>query len=100
MKSLKVKKKQKKYYLSIRVRQISGLGNYQESGYEVIYATNKKFKKAEKIRFSKKATVSGEKWKVAKGKQYWVKVRAYMKTRAGKIIYSKYSKVIKIKVSK
>ncbi len=100
IKSLKVKKVKKKYYLNIQVKQISGLDNYQESGYEVRYATNKKFKKAERIRFSKKATVTGEKWKVTKGKQYWVKVRAYMKTRAGKMIYSKYSKVMKIKVNK
>lgn len=100
IKSLKVKKTKKKYDLNIQIKKISGLGNYQESGYEVKYATNKKFKKAQTIRFAKKASVTGGKWKVTKGKQYWVKVRAYMKTRAGKIIYSKYSKVMKIKVNK
>lgn len=100
IKSLKVKKEKKKSHFSIQVKKLSGLGDYKELGYEVKYATNKKFKKAKTVKFNKNGSVTGKKWKVTKGKQYWVKVRAYMKTKSGKTIYSKYSKVKNIKVEK
>ncbi len=66
-------------------------------GYEITYATNKKFKSAKKIK-SKKTTVTLKKLK--KNKTYYVKVRAYAKS-GKKTIYSKtYSKTVKKKVKK
>ncbi|MCI8300731.1 MAG: fibronectin, partial [Lachnospiraceae bacterium] len=66
-------------------------------GYEITYATNKKFKSAKKIK-SKKTTVTLKKLK--KNKTYYVKVRAYAKS-GKKTIYSKtYSKTVKKTVKK
>lgn len=102
IKSLKQSKKKNKYYLTIRIKQIKKRGTYGEIGYHIKYATNSKFKKAKtlKITRNKKGSITSKKWKVKKGKTYYVKVRAYMKTKTGKTIYSKYSKVKKIKVKK
>lgn len=99
IKAIKQIKKKNKLYLKIQVRKISGLGNYKENGYEIKYATNKKFKEAKTLQFAKKGSVTGKQWSVKKGGTYWVKVRAYMKTKKGKTIYSKYSKSVKIKVN-
>lgn len=102
IKSLKYSKKKTKYYLNICVKQIKKQGIYSESGYQVKYATNSKFKKAKTIKISRKnkGSITNKKWKVKKGKTYYVKVRAFMQTKDGKTIYSKYSKVKKIKVKK
>lgn len=102
IKSLKQSKKKNKYYLTIRIKQIKKRGTYGEIGYHIKYATNSKFKKAKtlKITRNKKGSITSKKWKVKKGKTYYVKVRAYMKTKTGKTIYSKYNKVKKIKVKK
>lgn len=100
IKSLKKSKSKKKYYLKIQIKQINKRGTYGESGYQIKYATNKKFKKAKTIKIirNKKSSVTSKKWKVKKGKTYYVKVRASMKTKTGKTIYSKYSKTKKIKI--
>lgn len=102
IKSLKQNVKKKKYYLNIRIKQINKKGIYGESGYQIKYAKNKKFKKAKTIKTArnKKGSITSKKWKVKKGKTYYVKVRAYMRTKTGKTIYSKYSKVKKITVKK
>lgn len=68
------------------------------SGYQVIYAQDKQFKKAKKsiiVKGSKsaKTTIKGLKAK----KTYYVKVRAY-KTAGGKNIYGPYSSAVKAKV--
>ncbi len=99
LKSIKPITKKNKKYLKVQVREISGLGNYSEHGYEVKYATNKNFKKAKTIRFQKKGSITGKQWSVKKGKTYWVKVRAYVYTKKGKTIYSKYSKSVRVKVN-
>lgn len=100
IKSLKKSKSKKKYYLTIKIKQVKKRGLYGETGYQIKYATNKKFKKAKTIKVTrnKKSSITSKKWKVKKGKTYYVKVRALMKTKTGKTIYSKYSKVKSIKV--
>lgn len=99
IKSLKVVKKKKKYYLKITVKKIFSPGTYSEIGYQIKYATNKQFKKAKAIKLKRtKKSLNSKSWKVKKGKTYYVKVRGYMKTRTGKTIYTKYSAVKKIKV--
>lgn len=100
IKSLKKSSSKKKYYLKIQIRQINKRGIYGENGYQIKHATNSKFKKAKTIKLSrnKKSSITKKSWKVKKGKTYYVKVRGYMKTRTGKVIYSKYSKVKKLKV--
>ena len=70
------------------------------SGYEVIYATNKKITKNKKRKLIKKssaknATIS----KLKKGKTYYFKVRAYT-TIDGKKVYGKYTKAKKVKIKK
>lgn len=65
------------------------------TGYEISYATNKKFKPARKIRVKKtKATL-----KKLKRKTYFVRVRAYKKVNKT-TYYSHYSNVKKVKVRK
>lgn len=102
IKSLKRSKKKKKYYLNIRIKQMKKRGTYGEIGYQIKYAANSKFKKAKTIKAAriKKGSITSKKWKVKKGKTYYVKVRAYMKTKKGETIYSKYSKVKKLKIKK
>ena len=59
-------------------------------GYEVIYSTSKKFKKAKTVSVESKATV---KIKKLKKKNYYVKVRAYIVDANGNKVYGDYSKV-------
>ncbi len=100
IKSLKVVKKNNAFYLKVQVRRLSNLTLYPETNYQIKYATNKRFKKAETLMVKRnmKKTLTAKTWKVKKNKTYYVKVRAYMKTKKGKKIYTKYSKVKKITV--
>ncbi len=75
--------------LSIKFRKSSGA-----SGYEVSYSRNHKFKSARKVK-TKKTSLTLKKLK--KG-TYYVKVRAYKKGKP--VLYSAYSKVKKIKITK
>lgn len=61
------------------------------SGYQVKWADNKKFKKANK-KFTKKNKITLKK---LKKKKYYVKVRAY-KVVDGEKVYGKYSKTVKL----
>lgn len=65
-------------------------------GYQISYATNKKFKNA-KTKKTKKTSYTLKKLK--KGKTYYVRVRAY-RTVNGKTYYGSYSSVRKIKIKK
>ena len=67
-------------------------------GYEVVYSTNKNFKKSvKKAAFTGRSkTIS----KLSKNKKYYIKVRAYKKDAKGEKIYGSYSKVWKIKITK
>lgn len=75
--------------LAVKFRKSAGA-----SGYEIFYATNHKFKSARKVRTSKTSVTLK---KLKKG-IYYVKVRAYKKGRP--TLYSAYSKVKKIKITK
>lgn len=102
IKSITCKTSRKKYSLSIRIQQVNARGSYGETGYEIRYSESSKFKSSKKVTVSrrKKGKYTGKSWNVKKGKTYYVKVRAYMKTKTGKKIYTKYSKVKKIKAVK
>ena len=67
-------------------------------GYQVAYSTNRSFKKSvKKVNFKGTSkTIS----KLRKKKTYYIKVRAYQKNASGKKVYSKYSKVKKIKIKR
>lgn len=63
-------------------------------GYQIVYATNKKFTKAKKTKITNKSTITIKKLK--RKKAYYVKVRAYKKD-GGKKVYGSYSKLKKVK---
>lgn len=65
-------------------------------GYQIQYATNKKFKKAKK-KTVKSTFVTLKKLK--KKKTYFIRIRAY-KIADGKKVYGKWSSVKKVKVKK
>lgn len=67
-------------------------------GYQLVYATNKKFTQSKKMVTMKSTSKTISKLK--KGKTYYVKVRAYTKDSKGKKIYGKYSGVKKVKIKK
>ena len=70
--------------------------NKTSKGYQIQYATNKKYKKGKKITTSKtKYTIK----KLKKKKTYYVRVRAYT-VNNGKKVYGKWSKVKKVKIKK
>lgn len=102
IKSLKCKVSGTKYSLQIRIKQVNKRGSYGELGYEIRYSESERFKKTKKVTVTrkKKGKYTAKSWNVKKGKTYYVKVRAYMNTKRGKKIYTKYSKVKKIKVQK
>jgi hypothetical protein len=68
----------------------------QATGYEIVYATNSKFKSSKTVTVSKNSTVTKTISKLTKGKTYYVKVRSY-KTINGKKVYGAYSAVKKVK---
>ena len=86
----KPKLKLKKGKIKVTFKKVAGA-----KGYEIRYATNKKFKKSKKVTVkSPKATLK----KLKKGKKYFVKVRAYKLNSASQKVYGAYSKVVKITV--
>ena len=99
LRSLTLKKEKKKRYLKVVIRQLYKKGKSVETGYQIKYAPNEKFKKSKTIDVNRKKNryTTSKKWKVKKGKTWYVKVRAFRKTAAGKTIYSKYSRVKKVK---
>ena len=78
---------------NVTLQKVSGAG-----GYEIIYSTDKKFKKN-----VKKETVTGTSKtlsKLTKGKTYYVKVRAYKKDSTGAKVYGSFSSAKKVKITK
>lgn len=70
------------------------------SGYEITYATNKKFTKNKKtVKVKKAAATSTIIKKLKKKKTYYFKIRAY-KTTNGQKKYGAWSKVKKVKIKK
>lgn len=86
-------KNSKSKQIALKYKKVSGA-----KGYEISYSTDKNFKKS----VTKKTTAktSCNLTKLKSGKTYYVRVRAYKKDSAGKKVYSGYSKVQKIKVTK
>lgn len=82
----------KKKKIKVTIKKVFGA-----DGYEIRYATNKKFKGVKKVT-TKKTSYTIKKLK--KGKTYYVKVRAFRYDENGKKLYGKYSSVKKIKVRK
>ena len=86
----KPKLKLKKGKIKLTFKKVNGA-----DGYEVRYATNKKFKKSKKITVkAPKATLK----KLKKGKKYFVKVRAFKRDASSQKVYGAYSKVVKLTV--
>ena len=84
----KPKLKLKKGKVKLTFKKVKGA-----DGYEIRYATNKKFKKSKKITVkSPKATLK----KLKKGKKYFVKIRAFKRNAASQKVYGAFSKVVKI----
>lgn len=77
----------------VKIKKVSGA-----AGYDVVYSTDKKFRKSVKKINSRKnqATIK----KLKKGKTYYIKVRAYKYDSKGKKISGKYSTKKKILVKK
>lgn len=79
--------------ITIKLNKVS-----QADGYEVVYATDSKFKAGKK----KVSIISTSKSisKLTRGKTYYVKVRAYKLNSEGTRVYGSYSAVKKVKIVK
>lgn len=88
--SIKSAKNIKRCKIKLKLNKVAGA-----KGYQIRYATNKRFKKAV-IRNSKLSYTIG---KLKKGKTYYVKARAYIKSGKNKV-YGKWSKAKKVKIKK
>ena len=84
-KILSVKKKGSKN-CSIKLKKVKNA-----AGYQILYSTNKSFKKNVKKITSKSVTCTVKKLK--HGKKYYFKARAYAKSSSGKTIYGAYSRM-------
>lgn len=88
----KPKLKLKKGKVKLTFKKVKGA-----DGYEICYATNKKFKKSKKMTVkSPKATLK----KPKKGKKYFIKVRAFKRNASSKKVFGTYSKTVKIAIKK
>lgn len=87
LKSLKASKKK----IKVTFKKVSGA-----KGYQISYATNKKFKKAKTLNVKAKAKTATIK-KLKSGKKYFVRIRAYKKDGAKKK-WGKWSNVKSVKV--
>ena len=78
--------------IAVKFKKVKGI-----DGYEIAYATNKKFKKASSITSNKtKATIG----KLKKGKTYYVRVCGYKLDSAGQKVRGKWSAAKKVAVKK
>lgn len=73
--------------------------NKSVSGYEIQYATNKKFSKAKTVNVKGSSTVTKKITKLSAKKTYYVRVRSY-KTVNGKKVYGQWSAAKQIKTKK
>lgn len=88
--SIKWAKNVKRGKIKLKLNKVAGA-----KGYQIRYATNKKFKKAV-IRNSR---LSYTIRKLKRGKTYYVEARAYVKSGKNKV-YGKWSKAKKVKIKK
>ncbi len=79
--------------MTVKVKKVKGAGRY-----ELSYGTDKNFGKGSQTVTVKKTSVTVK--HLAKGKTYYVKVRAYRRDSAGKKVYGKESAVKKVKIAK
>ncbi|HCT93045.1 MAG TPA: hypothetical protein DF613_16925 [Lachnospiraceae bacterium] len=84
--------------VSGRKMKVKWKKNSKAGGYQIQYATNKKFTSAKKVKVSAKSA-SQTITKLKKKKTYYVRVRSYKKT-GGKTYYSAWSSAKKIAVRK
>lgn len=90
--SIKSLTNQKGKKVKITLKKVSNA-----KGYQIVYADNKKFKKASTITTGKTSyTIK----KLKKKKTYYIKARAYKKDTSGKKVFGAYSNVKKIKINK
>lgn len=79
---------------TLKWKKVSGA-----TGYEILTATNKKFKKAKKVTIKKSKTVSTTVKKLKGGKKVFIKMRAF--TKVGSVtVYGDYSKVKQVRIKK
>lgn len=90
VKNVKLKNKKNKK-LVISYKKINGVR------YQIQYSKNKKFKKAKTINTIKNKYIIT---KLQKKKTYYIRVRTYLLQADGSYLYSKWSKVKKIKIKK
>ena len=64
----------------------------QTTGYQLQYATDRRFSTAKKVTFSRKSTNSTSISKLFKGRRYYVRIRTYKKV-GSKVYYSSWSNV-------
>ncbi len=102
IKSLKNLSKNDTKYLNIKIVKLKRNDGIKSIGFQIRYSKKKNFKgyKTVSVNQSENKKYVTQKFKVDRKKIYYVKVRAFAKTKSGKKIYSKYSKVKKIKVGK
>ena len=95
IKSLKLTKSKSDYFINIKINKMVKGSNFSYVGYQIRYSDNSKFKKSKtlSVKQSSKSKLTDKRWKVAKNKTYYVKVRAFVENKAGRKVYSKYSKV-------
>ncbi|MBE5957244.1 MAG: fibronectin type III domain-containing protein [Lachnospiraceae bacterium] len=89
----KTAKKAKKTSVKLTLKKVKG-----SKQYDVQYSTKKNMKKAKNITLLGKRTATIR--KLSKGKTYYFRVRASKKNYADVTVYSDWSKVKKIKISK
>ena len=91
-KILSVKSK-KKGCAVLKMKKISGA-----DGYQILYTTDRKFKKARKQKLVQKNSLTIKKLK--KGKTYYFKVRAYRVDSSGRKVFGAYSAPKKVQIKR
>jgi hypothetical protein len=79
--------------ITIKWKKVKGV-----KGYQVQYSLSKDFKKSTKKKNLTKTKLTLKKMK--KKKTYYIRVRSYVKDSNNKKVYSKWSKVKKVKIKK
>ena len=90
--------------LAKRKAKVTWKANKKASGYQIQYATNKKFKKAKKVNIKKAKTKKAILKKLKAGKKYFVRIRTYKTVKnvngQAEIKYGKWTKAKKFTAKK
>lgn len=102
IKSVKRTAQKEKYFMTVKISKIKKNNVLKKISFQIKYSPNKNFKKSKVITVNQneKKKLTSKKFMVAKTKYYYIKARSFTKTKTGKKIYSKYSKVHKIRIAK